>query len=243
MCEIQNPAAQGRVLRNCLGGASTELVTLSAGGAQYLIGTVRSEGRMNLHFELDLSASFVRQAHLDKLRSLGVPMPFLAQVGCDYAPFGVANAEPSGMGLYQPGEGVPHLILPVVEDGVLVDLCAVRTADRANWMLRTGHGWALGLEHGLDKWTWHSPASISPRGELRHQVGKPTLIFPDPIALMQGSGDGICILDWSAAEVRQLDVLAEVICFDTKTALLLEQALRRPARLPQISIVEKRHAA
>ena len=199
---------------------------------------------MNLHHELEVATTAVRQRHLDQLRALGVPMSFLADVGQEHAPFGMAKAEPVGAGLYQPGEGTPHLILPVVEDGVLVDLCAVRTSDPSNWMLRTGNGWSLGLEQGLNRWTWYAPASVDSAGKVRHQVGKPAHVFSKPIDWLQGGGEGLCVLDWSAAEVRYLDVLPEVTCSDSETALLLEQALRRPVRLPNIKVMEvAQHAA
>ena len=191
--------------------------------------------------ELRHAASLVRQSHLDRLRSFGVSIGWLAD--CGTHPFGVVKAEPAGAGSYQPGEGTPHLILPVVEEGVLTDLCAVRSAEPSSWWLRTGNGWALGLERGLNQWTWHSPASVDTDGKVRHQVGKPTHIFSNPLDWLQGAGEGLCLLDWSAAEVRYLDVLPEVTCSDRETALLLEQALRRPERLPNIKVMEAQRAA
>lgn len=197
----------------------------------------------NLERELNAAASAVRQRHLDQIRGLGVSMAFVAEVGRDHAPFGVTAVEAVGGGLYQPGAGMPHLILPVIEDHVLVDLCAVHSSNPSSWLLRTGNGWALGLKDGLNRWLWYSPKGVNRFGEVRHQVGRPTHIFSSPIDWLQGAGEGICVLDWSAPEVRHLDVLPEVTCSDRETALLLEQALRRPARLPKISTMEVARAA
>jgi hypothetical protein len=197
----------------------------------------------NLQRELNAAASAVRQRHLDQIRALGVSMAFLADVGRDHVPFGISAIEPIGGGLYQPGEGMPHLILPVVEEGNLVDLCAVHSSNPSSWLLRSGNGWALGLKDGLNRWLWYSPEGVNRFGEARHQVGRPTLIFSSPIDWLQGAGEGICVLDWSAPEVRQLDVLPEVICSDRETALLLERTLHRPVRLPKISVMEVARAA
>lgn len=196
---------------------------------------------IDLLSELRHAADGVRQPHLDRLKALGVSLGWLAD--CDVYPFGISRCEPAGEGLYQMGDGALHLIIPVLEDGVLVDLCAVRSDDPSNWLLRTGNGWALGVEKGIGPYVWYAPASVDGAGNVRHQVGKPTHIFSDPLDWLQGRGEGICILDWSAAEVRYLDVLSEVVCSDHGTAVLLERALTRPTRLPKISIMEAARVA
>jgi len=170
--------------------------------------------------------------------------PF-AHLGFDPSPlpgFGVALCEPMGNGLYQPGEGHLHVIIPVVDRGVLIDLCAFRSASPGNWLLRSGLGWALGVDRGLDPWLWYRPADPAAKPPM-HQVGEPTFIFSDPLDWLRGQGAGICVLDWESPDVRQLDVLAEVTCSTGTVAGLLTRALTRRVHIPKISIMEMRNAA
>ena len=174
--------------------------------------------------ELNSAARGVRQPHLDRLRALGVSIRWLAQTGMQIAPFGVAQSEVSKAGLYQvsPDAGLLNVIIPVVEDGALVDLCAFRTDDPGNWALRTGNGWALGLGQGMGEYMW----------------GLPVHLYSDPLDWLRGSGEGICVLDWASPEIHRLDVLENVVCSDQATAALLQRALTRPVRVPNISVLE-----
>jgi hypothetical protein len=192
---------------------------------------------VNFLAELKQAAFAVRQAHLDRLRSLGISVAWLAD--CPVFPFGIADCEPSGAGLYQPnpGAGAPHLILPVLENGALVDLVAFRSAYPDSWLLRTGNGFALGLEQGMEPWMWYAPADLSAKPP-KHQVGKPTHIFSNPLDWLQGQGDGLCVLDWGSPEFYRLDALRAVTVTDNETAKLLTDALARPARLPAIALKE-----
>lgn len=193
-----------------------------------------------LLYELAQAALNVRQPHLDRIRGLGVSISWLAD--CSTYPFGVARCEPIGGGLYQPSEGKLHVVIPVIEDGVLIDLCAFRSTAPGEWLLRTGNGWALGLEQGLSEWMWHAPADPQAKPP-RYQVGQPPTLFADPLDWLRGQGDGLCILDWGSPEIRSLDVLHHVICSTPAVAALLRRALTRPARLPQITVMEARHVA
>lgn len=187
----------------------------------------RSPSEPQLIAELRHAAEDVRQPHLDRLRGLGVSIGWMADA--ETYPFGVAHCEPSGPGLYQPNPGAAplHMILPVIEDAALVDLIAFRSSDPGNWMLRTGIGWALGLARGVGHWMW---------SERVH-------LFDTPLDWLRGRGDGICVLDWDAPEVRDLDVLPEVVCSSPAVAKAFERALTRPVHCPKISIMEARNAA
>jgi hypothetical protein len=169
---------------------------------------------------LKAAAFGVRQTHLDRLRVLGVSIAWLADAPT--YPFGAALCEADRSGRYQPGDGTQHLIIPVVEDGELVDLCAFRSDNSGNWSLRTGNGWALGLGRGMEPFTW----------------GLPVHVYSDPLDWLRGKGEGLCILDWGSPEIHRLDVLENVICSDAETEALLRQALTRPARVPSISVME-----
>lgn len=186
--------------------------------------------------ELAAAALAVRQPHLDRLRSLGVSIGWLADAPT--YPFGVAHCEAIGGGLYQPSEGAVHVVIPVIEEGTLVDLCAFRSSAPGDWLLRTGLGWALGLEHGLNRHMWHQPADLS-ANPPRHQVGRPPILYADPLDWLRGQGEGVCVLDWDAtAEIRRLDVLPHIVCSTPGVATLLRQALTRPPRLPRIEVME-----
>jgi len=189
--------------------------------------------------EMGSAARDVRQVHLDRLRGLGVPISWLAdafwhepypEIGLGPAPlppFGVSCCESVGGGLYQPGEGPLHVLLPVVEDGALVDLCAFRSADPGNWLLRVGNGWALGMDLGLSPHLWG-----------------PVHVFSDPLDWLRGCGEGVAVLDWDSPEIRrQLDAVPEVVCSTPAVASVLTRALTRPVRIPKISIKEARNVA
>lgn len=191
---------------------------------------------VDLYAELKAAAFAVRQVHIGRLRALGVSMRWIAEAST--FPFGVAPCERAG-GYYQPldGDGPLHLILPVLDEGVLVDLVAFRTTAPDAWLLRTGHGYALGLEEGLNSWMWYAPADPNAKPP-KHQVGKPAYLARNPLDWMQAAGEGLCILDWGAPEVRQLDALPAVVAADHDTAKLLRDALTRPPRLPSIRVAE-----
>jgi hypothetical protein len=200
---------------------------------------------LDLLAELRSAAMAVRQPHLDRLRGIGVPIGYFAEWAMAYGvhPFGVANVEPIGSGHYQPGEGRLHIILPVIEDGVLVDLVAFRPDTAADWLLRTGNSTALGLEEGTERWTWYQPAYDRRHREKRHQVGQPAHLFSDPLDWMRGGGEGLCVVDWESPEIYRLDVLPELVCSTPTVAALLTRALSRPARLPKLSLMETRNVA
>lgn len=186
--------------------------------------------------EMGAATASVRQIHLDRLRSLGVGLDTIAKMGAEFYPFGIVKAAPCGQGLYQPGEGVSHIVLPVVHDGALVDLCAFRSTNPDEWRLRTGNGWALGLEEGVGRWVWNSPGDPG-ASPPKHPVGCPPHIFGSPLDWLRGDCSGICVLDWRSPEIYQLDVLESVTVSDQATAKLLTTALTRPSRVPNIEVM------
>lgn len=104
-----------------------------------------------LEQEMAAACAAVRQADLDGLRDLGVSINTIADMGATYFPFGVTEVEPIGSGLYQPGIGQPHLILPILEENELVDLCAFQGDRPDTWHLRVGAAWCLGSDPLLSK--------------------------------------------------------------------------------------------
>lgn len=179
---------------------------------------------MSLEREMELAGRAVRGIHLDRARSLGVSNEALATLGLRHWPFGIVKAEPDSKGFYQPGEGITHMVLPVLEGAALVDLVAFRSSQPDKWFLRRGDGWCLGLVEGL----------LTIGGTHLHST---------PLDWMRDGGRGLCVLDWSSAELWQLGSLEEVTCSDYVTARLLRNALARPVRIPNIQIMGVAHAA
>lgn len=178
---------------------------------------------IDLYGEMKAATFAVRQPHMDRLRALGVSTDFIADLGARFFPFGICAAEVQGDGTYQPGEGNPHVIMPVLEDGELVDLIAWRTSTPGDWHLRTGNGWALGAE-------W-----VASHEDID--------VFGSPLGWMIGRGEGICPLDWSAPELDRFRSVETLRAEDAETAQLLAAVLRKPVRIPTIRIREIAHAA
>lgn len=182
-----------------------------------------------LHAELRSAAHAVTHANLRQLVALGVGWPTIGELGRHHDGFGVVTARDAGDGLYEPDpDGQPHLLLPVYEDGELVDLVAFRSDAPDKWMLRTGNGWALGLDEG-----W---------GMLHN--GDPLRLSATPLDWLRNEATGLCVLDWEAPELTvELADFAAVQCPDATIAGLLTEALTQPSRLPSISVGETRLVA
>jgi hypothetical protein len=165
--------------------------------------------------------------HAKALIQLGVSLHTIAELRRHHWRWGVVHASAVDEGLFYPGEGPLHLVIPVYEDGALVDLCAFRSNGPTAWLLRTGLGWALGLERGLERHTWGDPVHLS----------------VSPLEWLQRGCDGLCVLDWDAPEVRYLVGVPHVICSTPALANRLRSALAKPARFPLITVEDVRHAA
>jgi hypothetical protein len=180
-----------------------------------------------LEAELATAGKATTLDHFRALERLGVSRNTLCDLWARNYGFGVMAASDAGDGTYYPGDGQPHLLLPVYEDGELVDLCAFRSANPSAWLLRSGMGWALGLEHGLEPHTWGDPVRLS----------------LSPLEWLQNDAAGLCVLDWDAPEVRYLVGVPHLVCSDAGHASTLRRTLSTPVRFPTISVMEARLAA
>jgi hypothetical protein len=168
--------------------------------------------------DLSLSAT---PTLLHRLKALGVSRDTLANMGARHYFGGAARIIDVDDGLYAPSdEGKPHLILPVFEEGELVDLVAFNSDQPLAWLLRLGTGWSLGLIDGFERHSWDQ--------EVR--------LWASPLDWLRADRDGLCILDWSAPEVLELARLPTIRCQNRLLAERLKQALSRPYRLPTITI-------
>lgn len=164
------------------------------------------------------AATFLHFTHL--VETFGVPQATAAELRLRHWGWGVVSATDAGDGLFYPGEGPLHLVLPVYEAGELVDLCAFRSADPTRWLLRTGCGWALGLEDGFERLTWREvvPLAVS------------------PLEWLQAGADGLCVLDWDAPEIHDLLAVPHLVCSSPELANHLKRSLAKPVRFPEISV-------
>ena len=180
----------------------------------------------DLENEMTTAAGRVQQDHLNRMMALGVPGAAIATVGAHQIAFGIALVSPEPSYFYQPGDGTLHVIMPVMEAGELIDLIAWRSSNPARWFWRTGLGWALGADY------------LSPRWD-----DDPVRLFATPLDWLAGAGKGICILDWSAPEIRELSAL-DAIEADEMIGRKLMAILSKPVRVPRM-IYRKavRHAA
>lgn len=186
--------------------------------------------RIDLAAELGRAQAVTNSATLYRrqMLALGVPSVTLAMLrGVEAWGYGVVRASAGEDGLYLPGDGPPHLILPVIEQGGLIDLVAFRSSEPKNWRLRTGLGWALGLDVGMD----------------RLSQGHPVPVHETPLDWLRAKMAGIVILDWESPDIHGLLAIPRLSCATPELARMLRAALTRPAYLPQISVRENRLAA
>jgi len=171
--------------------------------------------------DLSLSATPTLLHHL---KALGVPWATIAHMGDRHFFGGSARVIEIGEGLYVLSrEGKQHLILPVFEDGKLVDLVAFTSEQPMAWLLRLGTAWSLGLQDGLER-------------HICEQEGR---LWASPLDWLRADRDGLCVVDWSAPEVLELARLPNIRCQDIRLAERFLSALSRPCRLPVITYGEE----
>ena len=183
--------------------------------------------QLDLINEIENACRGVKQAHLDRIRALGVTSTTIATLGAFQAPFGVMNCEAIGGGIFQPGGDTPYIVQPVFDDGVMIDIVAWRTVDPQSWLWRTGSAWALNTD-AIAANSWQD---------------EPLSIDATPLDWLRNGATGLCILNWDAPEIRQL-LRVKAIAADQHIARQLRAALLKPAYFPDIQIKRGlRHAA
>lgn len=127
---------------------------------------------------------------------------------------------------YAPADGgKPAIIVPLFQDGALLDLIATGLETRAS-RTRAGIGTVLGRD-------WLDRAKDTETA-LR--------LFADPIEWLRNGCRGAVVIDWRAARYELAD-LPGIACENEMLAARVERALKRPTRLPQLFVREARHAA
>lgn len=169
-----------------------------------------------------VAASRIRQSHLDLIRRLGVTPAALAEMNLLFPAVGIVEAEPIGEGLWQPAEGPAHLVQPVLVDGAVVDLVAWRSIRPDAWRLRTGAAWVLGEDLLRVHGSWGNDQALR--------------VYATPLDWLAGTGDGVCVLDWSSSEVRSLLNIREIEVSSKAFGDILLREVTKPLRMPRIRV-------
>lgn len=177
--------------------------------------------------EIELAVKVVENRHLDRLIALGVDSATIAKLGAIQPPFGVMDCDDIGGGIFQPGGATPKIVQPVYDGGILIDIVAWRTTLPQKWLWRTGAAWALNPD-AIAKNSWRD---------------EPLAIDATPLDWLKADANGLCILNWSAPEIRQLLRVQSIIA-DAPIARQLREFLAKPLYFPKISKrLERQNAA
>jgi hypothetical protein len=181
--------------------------------------------------EMRAAADRIELKHCQRLAAMGVTeWPKLTEQGL----IGLVRCTVGKNDIYEPAEdGTDHIALAVLEDGALVDIVAFTVDDPQGWALRTGNGWALGVDNiRYAQGGWGEADST-----LR--------MCATPLDWLRAGCEGACIIDgysWQASsEVRNVKSL-EVDSPAMARALRLQ--LSKPPQIPEINVKRgQRHAA
>jgi hypothetical protein len=135
--------------------------------------------------------------------------------------WGFDAIEISGLSYEPSPAGRSAAIVPVFDDGALIDLAACRLADR-RVATRRGIARALGepsIEVAIDR-----------------RVALP--LFADPLHWLTGNGAGAVILDWTQTGLL-LDGIESVICASRSLAKRVHDTTRRMFHPPRIHFVQR----
>jgi hypothetical protein len=166
--------------------------------------------------------------HLARLLHAGIPAETIAYLG-SFAPLGVSRVREGKDGLFEPSaDGDLRIIVPVLENGGVVDLIAVNPAQPGRWSWRIGQGWALGVDELLRPRFDDGPADV----------------LPTPIAWLRDGAKATVILDFDSPELVPALITCNSIQTDNKTARLIRLAFAKPRPLPEIIVARgARYAA
>lgn len=156
----------------------------------------------DLERELLEGAARMPFSAFQRLCAMGADRRFVAQL-TGAGDVGIAQVTLSASGWEPTG---PHrrLLLAVRRDGELVDVAALASHARNEWALRTGMGWALGMDLVDD--LHRALAAGRPRMRVR--------LHATPFDWLAAAGDGLCVLDWSQAALSELRLLGERVTIE-----------------------------
>lgn len=186
------------------------------------------------------------------LAALGVPHARAAQLhGAGLLGVAPVALSPDGS-TWSPGGATQRLLLGVEDgDGELIDIVALASHRRDEWALRTGDGWALGLdmladvELARDRAVAEARSSLPGRGPGKAPRAVHLRICATPLDWLSRpkSFDGlddpaICVLDWSAMALCTLRGLGERVVLNVDPAAKERlQAMLAYGGLPRVETV------
>jgi hypothetical protein len=140
--------------------------------------------------------------------------------------FGVSFVEIDAHHYAPVAGGKPAIIVPLFEDGTLLDLIATGPQTRTT-RTRSGIAMVLGQE-------WIDRAK---------DTGTAFRLLGDPIEWLRNGRRGAVVVDWRAARYVLADV-PDIACDTELLAKQVERAMRQPAPLPRLFVKEEAtHAA
>lgn len=140
-----------------------------------------AERPIELGAELIRAFGRQRTPFLTQLYAIGLP----ANVIDDWC--GVEFIRRHGDDLYEPDdEGEPQLVVPIFDGEDLIDFVAVW--GKGNWRRRTGAAIILGIDALYRPFGWAEPVAI----------------YRSPVGWLYADGDGVVVLDWTAAAAMHL---------------------------------------
>ncbi|WP_157812517.1 hypothetical protein [Novosphingobium kunmingense] len=198
-------------------------------------------GADDMACELLSAAAAMPWAAVQMLQGMGADRHLIARLS-GAGDLGVARVELSGNGAtWTPGGATQRLLIGVRDaDGELIDVAALASHCRDEWALRTGDGWALGLdmlaqaEQARDE----AQAAASPAKPPRAVRLR---LFADPFDWMGAGGAGLCVLDWGLPALTALRALGERVTLTVEAGA--QERLRQLLAHGGLPRVEAAHQA
>jgi len=135
--------------------------------------------------EFEVAVDNVRQPHLDRLVALGASPASISHIGMAHPAFGILDGTGERDGSFVPGDGRAHVVVPVVENGGLIDYVAWRSDNPARWWLRSGLGWLLNADGAINR-LWPGDAVV---------------LHSTPLAWLSAFGVGGVVVDWQSPDI------------------------------------------
>jgi hypothetical protein len=179
----------------------------------------------DLDREMDRACASVGQRHIDAMLALGVTNDAIAELGRLQPPFGVGQISDIGGGFFTffPG-GQSRVIIPIMEEGEIIDLIAWQTCAPGKWLWRNGLGDYLGRDL-IAKSQWAS-----------HHVLK---LVATPLDWLRAGGNAVCILNWKAprSELERIRFVEEIIVTDAALGSRIAKLMATPRPIPRITTI------